>query len=174
MTPQFRKTCLLVLAIALFTTNLLQHPPPAAAYPGHTDDATFSVSVDPSAVVVKVGETAKVNVTLSNLAGEGQVCFSVAGFPETGFQTTFNPSCSIAQNGAASVLSVEATPAAAPQSFTALVVATSGSQSAQASLGITVEPAMPAWIPWLGLGLFFLFLVVAVFWKPRLPFRKSK
>ena len=174
MNHYFSKTCVFLLAVALTTMALSQNAQPAASHPNYLYDATFTVALSPSSVVVKVGETAKVNVTISDLSGEGQVCFKVEGFPETGFRTTFNPECIVAQSGVLAVLSVEATPAAAPQTFTALVIATYAGQTAQAPVGITVEPAMPAWIPWLGLGLFLLFLGVAVFWKPRLPFKRSK
>jgi hypothetical protein len=134
----------------------------------------FGITLSSSSIVVKVGETVTVNVTLSNLEAPGEVCYSVAGFPETGFQVSFNPVCSKSNGRLASVLSVEATPAAAPQSFTALVIASYAGQTAQAPLSITVEPAMPVWVPWLGLGLFFLFLVAAVFWSPKLHLRKSR
>lgn len=169
-----RAFMIFILAVALSGTNLPQPMVTAAANPNVPFDVVFGITVTPSTVVVKVGEKANLNVTITNPEKTGgQVCFSLAGFPESGFRTSFNPECAITQQaGIATVLTVEATPAAAPQSFTAFVMAKIGSQIAQTSLNVTVEPAMPAWIPWLGLILFFAILGIAVAWKPRLPFKK--
>jgi len=166
---------ILLLTFALVGTNFPEPMVAAFANPNQRFDVTFSITVTPSSVVVKVGEKANVNVTITHPEKTaGQVCFSLVGFPESGFRTSLDPECSIAQSDRiATVLTVEATPAAAPQSFTAFVTAKSGSQTAQTSLTVTVEPAMPAWIPWLGLVLFFLILGIAVIWKPKLPSKSS-
>ena len=169
-----RTLVIFILAAALTGTNLPQPMVTAAANQNEPFDVAFGITVTPSSVVVKVGEEVNVNVTITNPEKTaGQVCFSLVGFPESGFRTSFNPECAISQQaGIATVLTVEATPAAAPQSFTAFVMAKIGSQIAQTPLNVTVEPAMPAWIPWLGLILFFAILGIAVAWKPRLPFKK--
>jgi len=65
------------------------------------------------------------------------------------------------------VLSVEATPAAAPQSFTAYVVATGGNWTERAAIDVTVEPAMPAWIPWSIILVFILILLIPVIVKRK-------
>lgn len=158
----------LVLAFALTGTSFPQPIVTAVANPNQQ----FGVTVTPSSLTVKVGEKANVNVTLTNSGVVGLVCFSLDGFPDSGFRTSFNPECDIPQaTGIVTVLTVEATPAAAPQSFTAFVIAKNNIQTAQTPLTVTVEPAMPSWVPWLGLLLFFLLLGVAVAWKPKLPFR---
>jgi hypothetical protein len=64
-------------------------------------------------------------------------------------------------------LMVEATPAAAPQNFTALILASLGNETASTPLTVTVVPAIPAWIPWLGIVVFFLVIGAALFIKPR-------
>jgi hypothetical protein len=121
-----------------------------------------TLAVDPSSVVVKVGQSARMNITLRDSSlGLGMVCFSVDGFPTSGFVTTFEPRCwkTEVNRSAVSILTVEATPAAAPQSFTAFVVATSGNWTEKAPIGISVEPAMPAWVPWSIILAFLLILV---------------
>lgn len=75
-----------------------------------------------------------------------------------------------------SVLTVEATPAAAPQSFTALVVASNGNWSRSVPLDITVESAIPAWIPWSIILAFVAILTIPLaleFKKTRLPRQSS-
>ena len=171
--PMSRALELFILVVALTGTNFPQSIVAAVVSPNQPFDVTFGITVTPSSVVVKVGEKVSVNVTLTNPGDVGRVCFSLEGFPETGFRTSFEPECANPQaSGIASVLTVEVTPAAAPQSFTAFVIAKVGGQTAQAPFNVTVEPAMPAWIPWLGLVLFFLILGVAVMWGPKLR-RKS-
>ena len=143
--------------------------PLAGGFPNQKYDTSFAVTIQPSSIVLKVGEKTAVNVTVSSpdQVSGGQVCYSLEGFPASGFRTSFTLECSDSQHGFGTVLMIEVTPAAAPQSVTAYVVASSGSQTAQAVLTISVEPAMPAWIPWLGLLLFFSILAVAVAWKPK-------
>jgi hypothetical protein len=65
------------------------------------------------------------------------------------------------------ILSVEATPAAAPQSFTAYVVATSGNWTSRTTIDITVVPAMSAWIPWSIVIVFILILVTPLIMKRK-------
>jgi hypothetical protein len=64
-------------------------------------------------------------------------------------------------------LVVEATPAAAPQNFTAQILASVGNQTVSTPLTITVVPAIPAWIPWLGILVFFVVIGAALFVRPR-------
>ena len=128
----------------------------------------LSLSANPAAVVIKVGDTSIVNLTVFSEAGSGLVCFSEQGFPSSGFVLTFLPQCATMQQRILSArLIVEATPAAAPQNFTALILASVGNQSASTPLTITVVPAIPAWIPWLGILVFFLVIGAALFIKPR-------
>jgi len=137
-------------------------------------ETNLGLTLNPSSVVIKVGEKASINVTVVAPNATGLLCFSVEGFPDTGFRITFSPGCTTIQSSSTrTILTVETTPAAAPQNVNAFVVATVGSQRIQAPLNIIVEPAMPAWIPWLGLLLFFLVLIIAVTWKPSLPFKKA-
>jgi hypothetical protein len=149
---------------------------PFAIAPYRGYGAPFGVMVQPSSITLKVGEKANITVTIINpeRVGGAQVCFSVEGFPNSGFRTSITPLCSDSQHGVlGTTLTVEVTPAAAPQTVTAYVIANSGNQTAQAVLNVSVEPAMPAWIPWLGLLLFFILLGVGIAWKPRLPRRKA-
>jgi hypothetical protein len=138
-----------------------------------------NLTVNPSHIVIKVGNSARLNLTLTNLRVKSEkVCFGVEGFPTSGFVTSAVPACAISQSSdrAASILTVEATPAAAPQSFTAFVVASSGNWTAKAPISVTVEPAMPAWIPWSIILIFILILIVpfAIKTKKTKPSRRSR
>jgi len=150
--------------------------PAASASSARPLQTTFGVIINPSTLTVKVGDKAEINVTITNpeFVKGTQVCFSLDGFPSSGFTTSFNSECSDNQHGFGTILTVDVTPAAAPQTVTAYVIASSGGQSAQAVLNLTVVPAMAAWIPWLGLILFFAVLAVAIFWRPKKPEKKSK
>jgi len=147
-----------------------------SALPKRASDAAFGVALSPSSIVLKVGEKAGINVTITSpeKVNGTQVCFTLDGFPSSGFRTSFSPECSSFHNGGfGTVLTVEVTPASAPQSVQGVVTASSGGQTAQAVLNLTVEPAMPAWIPWLGLILFFSVLGIAIAWKPKLRGKKA-
>jgi len=161
------------LCLLLFILLTISASPFIDAISDKPTEANLSLTLNPSSVTIKVGEKASINVTAVITNATGLLCFTVAGFPDTGFKITFSPDCTIVQSSSLrTVLTVEATPAAAPQNVNAFVVATVGNLSAQMPLSIVVVPAMPAWIPWLGLLLFFLVLIIAVAWKPRLPFKK--
>jgi len=135
----------------------------------------LNVSAIPSTAVIKVGDQATINLTVTGEPASGEVCFSEQGFPSSGFTLIFLPQCANMQQGKANAqLTVEATPAAAPQNFTAQIVATIGNQTASAPLTITVVPAIPAWIPWVGILVFFLVIGAALFIKPRKSKRKGK
>jgi hypothetical protein len=139
-----------------------------------TSGSQLSLSDNPSAAVVKVGDKATINLTLTSVGISGSACFGEQGFPNSGFTLTFLPQCAQVQQPMTSAqLIVEATPAAAPQNFTATILATLENQTASTSLTITVIPAIPAWIPWLGILLFFLVIGLALTVKPRKP-RKAK
>ena len=141
------------------------------AYATHTSQVALGVTVVPSSVVIRVGETVRINVTATSeeVAPIGQVCFSLQGFPDPGFRTSFLPQCATSQsNRISTILSVEVTPAVAPESFTALVVARSQGQNFQASLSVTVEPAFPPWIAWAGILLFLLICGVAIIGRQTL------
>lgn len=130
-------------------------------------------------MVIRVGDSAVVNVSLSDLpVSFGKVCFRLEGFPTSGFMTSIVPACVNLQQSdpVSSVLTVEATPAAAPQSFTALVVASNGNWSRSVPLDITVESAIPAWIPWSIILAFVAILTIPLaleFKKTRLPRQSS-
>ncbi len=64
-------------------------------------------------------------------------------------------------------MNVEATPAAAPQSFTAFVVAISLNWTGRSPISITVEPAMPAWIPWSIVLVFMLVFIIPLVVKTK-------
>ena len=125
------------------------------------------LTINPSSVVIKVGDSANVSLTLSNSTSFGIVCFGVEDFPSSGFVTTFVPPCVNAQSSNPATFTVEATPAAAPQSFTAYIVATSGNWTSRVPIDITVEPAMSAWIPWSIILVFILILLIPVIIKRR-------
>jgi len=160
----------IILVLVMVQGNTLQVK--SVAGDVSSTEAALTFMVNPPAVVVKVGESVNVTITITSAGNAGRVCFSLEGYPG-GLQISFTPECTATQVGNASILTIEVTPAAAPQSFTALVVARAGTQTVQTPLDVKIEPAMAAWIPWLGLILFFLFLGVAVFWNPKLPFRKA-
>jgi hypothetical protein len=148
----------------------------AVGYSQRVFGSQLNLSADPSAAVIKVGDKATINLTVTESpATSSTVCFSQQGFPSSGFTLTFLPQCAPAPLGVASAqLVVEATPAAAPQNFTAVIVAVLGNQTASTPLTITVVPAIPAWIPWLGILLFFLVIGAALFVRPRKPKSKGK
>ena len=146
-----------------------------AAYSHGVSGTQLVLSTNPSATVIKVGDKSAINLTATGGPTSGMVCFSEQGFPSTGFTLTFLPQCAYSQAGVAGAqLIVQVTPAAAPQNFTALILATLGNQTASAPLTITVVPAIPAWIPWLGVLVFFLVIGAALFVKPRRSKRKGK
>jgi len=127
------------------------------------------LTITPSSVVIKVGDSANVSLRLSSWPSTfGNVCFGVEDFPTSGFITAFTPSCVNSESSLA-LLMVEATPAAAPQSFTAYVVASAGNWSQRVPINVTVEPAMPAWIPWSIILVFVLVLLI-----PLIVKRKTK
>lgn len=128
-----------------------------------------TLSVHPSTLIIKVGDSAKVNLTLANAsAGLRRVCFGVRDFPSSGFITSVDPACTTSQSDlAVSTLTVEATPAAAPQSFIASVVASNGNWTQTVPINITVEPAMPAWIPWSIILVFILIFVIPLTVKAK-------
>jgi hypothetical protein len=126
--------------------------------------------INPSSLVIKVGDNANVSVMLANAPSSfGVICFGVEDFPTSGFVTTFVPPCTgVQSSNQSALLTVEVTPAAAPQSFTAYVVATSGNWTGKVPISITVEPAMPAWIPWSIILVFVLILVIPLLIKDKL------
>jgi hypothetical protein len=132
----------------------------ATAGPLGNLQAQPTLTDSPSALVIKVAGNATAKVALSGQPlTYGVVCFVVEGFPSSGFVTTFSPECSNAETLGSinSTLTVEATPAAAPQNFTAFVVAASGNWTENAPVSITVVPGLPAWVPW---SIILLFVVV--------------
>ena len=127
-----------------------------------------NLTTKPSSVVIKVGDEATINLTVTGGATYGTACFSEQGFPSSGFTLTYLPPCATLQDQKASAqLTVQATPAAAPQNFTALILVSVGNLTASAPLTITVVPAIPAWIPWSGILLFVLVIGAALFIGPR-------
>ena len=169
--------CDLRLFVSVVCVALLLHawPNPAVLPSSNVAASSLGLSADPSAVTIKVGDSATVNLTTTSTNALGsQVCFAEEGFPSSGFNLTFLPECtSLQQSVTKTMLIVEATPAAAPQNFTAAILATSGNETASAPLTITVIPAISPWIPWLGILLFFAVIGLALFVGPRRS-KKSK
>ena len=157
----------LMLTSICFVLLISYDPILSAGYLQGFSASQLKISANPSSVEIKVGEKASVNLTVTGKSASGKVCFSEQGFPSSGFTITFLPQCALVQQGFASAqLIVEATPAAAPQNFTAQILATLGNETVSVSLTITVVPAIPALIPWLGILLFFLVLGAALFVRP--------
>jgi hypothetical protein len=164
-----------VALLSAYIVLLLPYAPAQGApYYIGASVSNLTLSANPSAAVIKVGDKATINLTLTSVAISGSACFGEQGFPDSGFTLTFLPQCAQVQQAMTSAqLIVEATPAAAPQNFTATILATLGNQTASTSLTITVIPAIPAWIPWLGILLFFIVIGLALMVKPR-KLRKEK
>jgi len=157
-----------IVLLSVCLLLLSESPNLAAANLMRRSDPVLSLTADPSTAVIKVGDKAMINLTLTSAGISGQACFDQQGFPASGFTLTFVPECAqVQQPVTRASLIVEATPAAAPQNFTASIVATIGNQTVSTPLTITVVPAIPPWIPWLGILLFFLVIGVALFVKPR-------
>ena len=169
-----RMQTLMRLAVVSVCLTLLLHAFPLIGSHSAASNTQLTFSDSPSAVVIKVGNNATVNLIVMDGENSGQVCFSQQGFPTSGFTLTFIPECESMQYNATGQLIVEATPAAAPQNFTAFVTATLGNVTVSTPLTVTVVPAIPAWIPWLGIFLFFLVIGAALFIRPRKSKSKSK
>jgi hypothetical protein len=147
----------------------------AFAQPSHLRSSAFQLTVDPTALVIKVGQSENTTLVLANSGPTGdQVCFGQQGFPDSGFVLTFLPQCTLLTSGfMRASLIVEATPAAAPQSFTATILAITGNRTAQAPLAITVVPGIPPWVPWLIIVVFVLGLGLAVLLPSKIS-RKAR
>jgi hypothetical protein len=165
-----------ITLLSAYIVLLLPYAPAQGApYYISASDSNLTLSANPSAAVIKVGDKATINLTLTSVAISGSACFGEQGFPDSGFILTFLPQCALVQQSMTGAqLIVEATPAAAPQNFTATILATLGNQTASTSLTITVIPAIPAWIPWLGILLFFIVIGLALTVKPRKLRKKGK
>lgn len=149
---------LALIVIALLASSLTR----AEATQVELRQVQPTLTIDPPSLEIKVGQSASARITLSGSpTAYGMVCFSLEGLPTSGFITSMTPECvsSGASEAINSTLTVEATPAAAPQSFSVFVVASSATWSERAQLGITVVPAMPAWIPWTIIAAFILILI---------------
>jgi len=137
-----------------------------------------SLTLEPSSVVIKVGDTATINAVLVNGQNTtfSKICFNIEGFPSTGFITSITPECTTLQpfeNFTAS-LNVTATPAAAPQNVTALIVASGDTFAVQAFLLVTVVPAISAWIPWSMIIVFVAILSLSLFYGNKRKRRRKK
>lgn len=164
MHPLLRATLLSVYLVLL----LPYAPALGATTLTRASDPGLTLSANPSAAVIKVGDNATINLTLTSMGISGSACFEEQGFPSSGFTLTFLPQCAqLRPPITITQLIVVATPAAAPQNFTATILATIGNQTVSTPLTITVIPAIPAWIPWLGILLFFLVIGLALTVKPR-------
>jgi hypothetical protein len=159
-----RRLAVVALFLAAVTTCI--YPINAAIL--RIQESGPTLTITPASVLIKVGESANVSLTLSNSPPSfNKVCFGVEDFPTSGFVTTINPACVNIESSDLAVLTVEATPAAAPQNFTAYVVATAGNWTARVPINVTVEPAMPAWIPWSIILVFVLILLIPVIIKKK-------
>jgi len=157
-----REDLVLLLALAFIAIALASSVTRAEANPVELRQAQARLTIDPSSVVIKVGQNASARVTLLGSPTDyGMVCFSLEGLPTSGFITSMDPECVSSGPSEAinSTLSVEATPAAAPQSFSVFVVASSATWIERVQLGITVVPAVPAWIPWAIIAAFILVII---------------
>lgn len=163
------RSSLRVCILAVCITLLLNYPLiPSASYFVHASGSQLSLSDNPSAAVIKVGDKATINLTLTSAGVSGLACFGEQGFPDSGFTLTFLPQCTqIQQPQTNTQLIVEATPAAAPQNFTANILASLDNITTSTPLTITVIPAIAPWIPWLGILLFFVVIGLALIVKPR-------
>jgi hypothetical protein len=173
----FRKVHLIALLLVVSVFSPVLSPLTNIGYPTQPSEVGFAVTVVPSSVVARVGEKVRINVTATSAETPpiGRVCFSVQGFPDSGFSASFLPECATSQsNRIAAILTVEVTAAAAPQRFTAFIIARSESQTAQTTLDVTVEAAFPPWITWVGLLLFLLVLGMAIMGKPKLPTQRIR
>ena len=166
-----------MLTFAVLLISSLQFGVSAKAT-NQTSQNQPSLTLEPSSVVIKVGDTATINAVLVN--GQNmtfsQVCFDIEGFPSTGFITSITPECTALQpfENFTAMLNVTATPAAAPQNVTALIVASGGTLSVQAFLLVTVVPAISAWIPWSMIGVFVAILCLSLFYGNRRKRRVRK
>ena len=144
----------------------------------NADQTQTGLTLEPSSVVIKVGDTATINAVLANGQDEtfSQVCFNIEGFPSTGFITSISPQCVTLQplESVNAALNVTATPAAAPQNVTALIVASGGTFAAQAFLQVTVILAMSPLIPWSMIGVFVVILGVSLFYGNRRKQHKKR
>ena len=158
---------LAVIALFLATASTCIYPVNADVL--GIQQSGLTLAVTPGSVVIKVGDSANVSLALSSSPSgfNNEVCFGVEDFPSSGFVTTFDPPCVSVESSNRAVLTVEATPAAAPQSFTAYVVATGGNWTGRVPINVTVEPAMSAWIPWSIILVFVLILLIPVIIKMR-------
>jgi hypothetical protein len=158
---------------------LLVAPPNSSSAWGqvsHAMSSTFNLMLDPASVVIKVGDKATVNLTVTNSgAPVDKLCFGQEGFPDSGFVLTFLPQCSTLTVGSlGALLTVEATAAAAPQNFTAMILAITGNETGQAALNVAVVPGIPTWVPWLIIVTFILLLLVAALVQPAKLLRSVK
>jgi hypothetical protein len=167
----FRKVHFIALLLAVFIFSYTPFLLTDIAYSAQPSEVGLAVTVVPSIVVARVGEKVRINVTATSAEASplGRVCFSVQGFPDSGFSVSFLPECATSQsNRIAAILTVEVTAAAAPQRFTAFLIARGEGRTGQATLDVTVEPAFPPWIAWVGILLFLLILGMAITGKPKL------
>lgn len=159
---------MIALTFAVLLIGSLQFSVPTNTNATTSQQAPLILSLQPSSVTIKVGDTATVKVILMNSqnASIPQVCFDAEGFPSTGFITVIVPQCTPVQpyQTLTVSLNVTATPAAAPQNVTALIVARGGTLIAQTFLYVTVVPALPAWIPWSMIGVFVAILGLSLFY----------
>jgi len=162
-------------ALFLFFLTLPSFAFAAAPVNSNPLNSQATLTLSQSDLTIKVGDKAAVNVTLvvARVTQPSQVCFSVEGLPG-GFLATFEPQCPSFQASAAeAVLSVEVTPAAAPQEFTALVIGRFDGETAQANLHVTAVPGISPWIPWSLVLAFVAFFVVTLLWTPRRSKKRS-
>ena len=173
----FLKVHFVALLLVIFVSWSTLLPLTDIGYSAQPSEVGFAVTVVPSSVVARVGEKVRINVTATSAEASpmGRVCFSAQGFPDSGFIASFLPECATSQSDRiTAILTVEVTAAAGPQSFTVFIVARSEGQTAQTTLDVTVEPAFPPWIPWVGLLLFLVILGMAITGKPKSPIQSVR
>lgn len=164
--------CSILVFLLLLTPSSFSS---ASAQESRVAASSFNLVLDPSSVVIKVGDKGTINLTVVNSgASVGKLCYGQEGFPDSGFILTFLPQCGTLTVGSLRAsLTVEATGAAAPQNFTATILAIAGNTTAHAPLTVTVVPGIPVWVPWVIIIVFILFLGIAVVVKPSKVLRRK-
>ncbi len=156
----------IILCCILVFMLLLANPNSVSAFDqrSYVTSSTFNLTLDPSSVVIKVGQNATVNLILANSGAAGeQLCFGQQGFPDSGFILTFLPQCTMLTPGfLRASLSVEATAGCSPSKLHRH----HSSNNRKSNCASTTDRNSGAWYPSLGAVAYhrrFLSLV----WVPR-------
>ncbi len=81
-----------VTLLSMYVVLLLPYAPALGATTlPRASDPELTLSANPSAAVIKVGDNATINLTLTSLNISGSACFEEQGFPSSGFTLTLPP-----------------------------------------------------------------------------------